>query len=96
MFTNLHPKCSNPSCAESFSWHAGGRLFRFRRASVTDGIEGAHKNENGSSHHVEHFWLCERCSHVFMLDYTPGLGVSIRPLWHELPEAGHDMHLLAS
>lgn len=47
-------------------------------------------------HHVEHFWLCERCSQIFTLEYKEGKGVSIRPLWPALPAAEEDMHLLGS
>ena len=31
MVLNLRPKCANPSCAASFDWLAGGKLFRFPR-----------------------------------------------------------------
>jgi hypothetical protein len=93
MVLNLRPKCANPSCAASFEWLAGGKLFRFRRESgqhiPTDG------NDAGASesHPVGHFWLCERCSNVYRLDYVPGRGVAILPLWPELPAAKNKMHL---
>jgi hypothetical protein len=30
-------------------------------------------------HGVKHFWLCERCSHVFTLTYAEGIGVELQP-----------------
>ena len=93
MVLNLRPKCANPSCAASFERLAGGKLFRFRRESgqntPTDGNNGG----ASESHPVGHFWLCERCSIVYQLDYVPGRGVVILPLWPELPAAKNDMHL---
>jgi len=93
MVLNFRPKCANPSCAASFEWLAGGKLFRFRRESgqhiPTDGnYAGA-----SESHPVGHFWLCERCSNVYRLDYVPGRGVVILPLWPKLPAAKNEMHL---
>jgi hypothetical protein len=93
MVLNLRPKCANPSCAASFEWLAGGKLFRFRRESgqhiPTDGNDAV----ASESHPVGHFWLCERCSNVYRLDYVPGRGVVILPLWPELPAAKNEMHL---
>jgi hypothetical protein len=80
MFQNLHPKCANPSCPAAFDWLDGGRLFRFHRSPTE--LSGASGSGN---HHIEHFWLCERCSHIFTLEYDSATGVSIRPLWPELP-----------
>jgi hypothetical protein len=96
MFQNLHPKCANPSCAASFDWLGGGRLFRFHRDTGKDlppdsPLAGASKN-----HPLEHFWLCEKCSQVFTLEYKQGQGVLIRLLWPQLPAAEEGMHLLGS
>lgn len=96
MVLNLRPKCANPSCAASFDWLAGGKLFRFQREhrelAPTDGMDG---NSNGS-HPIGHFWLFERCSSVYTLRYEPGRGVAITPLWLELPAAKNFAHLPAS
>ena len=93
MVLNIRPKCANPSCAASFEWLAGGRLFRFQRESShlvpTDGMDASASR----SHPVGHFWLCERCSNVYTLHYEPGRGVVILPLWPELPAAKNDMLL---
>jgi hypothetical protein len=93
MVLNLRPKCANPSCAASFDWLAGGRLFRFprehREPASTDRKDGS----SSGAHVIGHFWLCERCSNVHTLKYEPGRGVVIRPLWPELPAAKTNMHL---
>ena len=36
---------------------------------------------------MRHYWLCERCSHVFTLVYEEGNGVMLKVLWPELPVA---------
>ncbi len=51
----LHAKCANPICPVAFDWFGGGRFFRF-------------KNDFAANHHgVQHYWLCENCSHAFTL-----------------------------
>ena len=96
MVLNLRPKCANPSCAASFDWLAGGKLFRFaRERSGAAHNEGKDLSASGS-HATGHFWLCEQCSNVYRLDYVPGRGVVILPLWPELPAAKDNMHLPAS
>ena len=96
MFRNLHPKCSNLSCATAFEWLGGGKLFRFRREVENNSSPISHSGRANNHHGVEHFWLCEKCSQIFMLEYKPGLGVSIRLLWPELPPAEDRMHLLSA
>ena len=96
MVLNLRPKCANPSCAASFDWLAGGKLFRFQREHPELApIDGKNSSANGS-HPIGHFWLCERCSSVYTLRYEPGRGVAITPLWPELPAAKNFAHLPAS
>jgi hypothetical protein len=96
MVLNLHPKCANPSCAASFDWMAGGRMFRFRRGSSEIPTGGGWDAAAGAAHMIGHFWLCERCSNVYTLHHEPGRGVVILPLWPELPAAKNSMHLPAS
>jgi hypothetical protein len=96
MVLNIRPKCANPSCAASFEWLAGGRLFRFPREHYdVSHTNGGAESVNGL-HPIGHFWLCERCSNVYTLQYQPGRGVVILPLWPELPAAKNEMHLPAS
>jgi hypothetical protein len=93
MFHNLHPKCANPACVSEFSWLNGGKLFRFHRDHVPLQSMDQTEVRPGHSHHVEHFWLCERCSHIYTLGYEPGRGILIRQLWPELPAAEDRMRL---
>ena len=93
MVLNLRPKCANPSCAASFDWLSGGRLFRFPRNSVQQGSADETHSNAGGPYRIGHFWLCERCSNIYTLDYAAGRGVVILPLWPELPAAKNSMHL---
>ncbi len=96
MILNLRPKCANPSCAASFDWLAGGRMFRFQRSSRKPDSSAPLAGDTMVSHHTVHYWLCERCSNIYTLKYSPGRGVVIQPLWPELPAAESEMHLPAS
>jgi hypothetical protein len=91
----LHPKCANPACPTAFRWLAGGKFFRFRPESVasqsTDkgaplllGISG-----------VEHFWLCDRCSHVFTLVLEENQSVVLKLIYPELLAAAQPKQLTA-
>jgi hypothetical protein len=96
MTVNLHPKCANPSCAAAFGWMGGGKLFRFHRGSKEiDQTQISVANAN-HSHPIEHFWLCERCSNIYTLNYESGRGVTILSLWPQLPSAKSSMHLPSS
>jgi hypothetical protein len=96
MVLNLRPKCANPSCAASFEWLAGGRLFRFPRESHASAPEAYANNPLARDFHTTgHFWLCEKCSSSYTLQQEPGRGVVIRPLWPELPAAKEEMRLPA-
>jgi hypothetical protein len=80
----LHPKCANPACVTAFHWLEGGKFFRFRPESVA-----SHSDDKGAPTllgipGVEHYWLCERCSHVFTLTFEEGQGVTLKLLWPEL------------
>lgn len=96
MVLNLRPKCANPSCAASFDWLAGGKLFRFPREHQEHAPNEGRDTSASGSHAIGHFWLCEQCSNVYTLQYEPGRGVAILPLWPELPAAKNSMHLPAS
>jgi hypothetical protein len=91
----LHPKCANPACPTAFRWLAGGKFFRFRPESTASQPE--HK---GTATHlgisgVEHYWLCERCSHLFTLAFEEKEGVMLRALWPELSPAERPNQLTA-
>ena len=96
MVLNLRPKCANPSCAASFEWLAGGRLFRFDRELKENSAAASYQAGTPQRHPVGHFWLCEHCSNIYTLKYEAGRGVAICPLWPELPAAKNEMRLPTS
>jgi hypothetical protein len=83
LYENLHPKCANPACPNAFHWLEGGKFFRFHEAPADPRPPAADSPAN--LHAVKHFWLCERCSHIFTLVYAEQSGVTLRLLWPELP-----------
>ncbi|MFZ3217521.1 MAG: hypothetical protein WA192_15790 [Candidatus Acidiferrales bacterium] len=85
LFQRFHPKCANPACATAFHWLGGGRFFRFRAAALGENSAAAATDTVDNLHRVRHYWLCERCSHVFTLAYKEGSGVVLNLLWPELP-----------
>lgn len=92
LYQKQHPKCANPVCPTSFHWTGGGKFFRFRPEMVaaggnvwTDAPTKASADLSAEEGHgVKHYWLCERCSHVFTLVYEEELGVVLKVLWPEL------------
>jgi hypothetical protein len=74
LYQKLHPKCANPACPTAFHWLGGGKFFRFR---PNDGSAKGH-------HGVQHYWLCEQCSHVFTLVHHEEQGVMVKLLRLEL------------
>jgi hypothetical protein len=84
LYQKQHPKCANPACPTAFHWTGGGKFFRFR----PDPVSGSEGNSTTDSprgiHGVRHYWLCERCSHVFTLVYEEGYGIVLKVLWSEL------------
>ena len=96
LYQKQHPKCANPACATAFHWTGGGKFFRFRpdpvsaigNSSAADAPEGIYG--------VTHYWLCERCSHVFTLAWKEGCEVTLKALWPELPAAEVHKALSAS
>ena len=86
MFEHQYPKCANPACPSAFHWLAGGKFFRFRMPGAPN-VEDAKPEPQDHSHHVKHYWLCDRCSTIYSLNYEEPQGVVVRPLWAELPPA---------
>jgi hypothetical protein len=78
LYQQLHPKCANPGCPAAFHWLGGGKFFRFRADQPADASPS-------NFHGVKHFWLCERCSHMFTLVHYEENGVVLRLLCAELP-----------
>jgi hypothetical protein len=84
LYTKQHPRCANPACSTEFHWTGGGKFFRFR--SCADSSTGGDSKADalGGIHGVKHYWLCERCTHVFTMAYDEKFGVVIKLLWPEI------------
>jgi hypothetical protein len=67
-----------------FHWTEGGKFFRFRPSPVTPLGTDSRVDSPRGIHGVRHYWLCERCSHVFTLAYEEGHGVILKLIWPEL------------
>ncbi|HET8921802.1 MAG TPA: hypothetical protein VFN26_02275 [Candidatus Acidoferrum sp.] len=85
LYQKQHPKCANPACPTAFHWTGGGKFFRFRPDPFPTGGITTTADSPGGIHGVRHYWLCERCSHVFTLVSDEGNGVMLKVLWPELP-----------
>ena len=84
LYSKQHPKCANPACPATFHWTVGGKFFRFR-PDLDSAQDSSFADDNPQGiHGVRHYWLCERCSHVFTLVYDEGCGVIINLLWPEI------------
>jgi hypothetical protein len=84
LYTKQHPKCANPACSTAFHWTGGGKFFRFRPGPDSSGNGASRADAPGGVHGVKHYWLCERCTHVFSLVYDERFGVVIKVLWPEI------------
>jgi hypothetical protein len=92
LFHQLHPKCANPACSAAFHWLGGGKFFRFQDSRAQETPIAAAKSAN-AIHRVKHFWLCERCAHIFTMAYQEESGVVLKLLWHGLPVAAAQKEL---
>ena len=84
LYQKQHPKCANPACPTAFLWTGGGKFFRFRPDPVSASGTNSTVDSPSGVHGVRHYWLCERCSHVFTLIYDDACGVVLKLLWPEL------------
>lgn len=96
LYQKLHPKCANPACPTAFHWLGGGKFFRFRPNQAAENSGHRVMDSPNNLHEVKHFWLCERCSHVFTLVYEEEFGVALKLLWPELPLAEAQKELPAA
>jgi len=82
------PLYRNPACPTAFHWTGGGKFFRFRTnpASATGDSEATY-TPTGVQEGLRHYWLCEKCCHVFSLAHDDAKGVVVKSLWTELPAA---------
>ena len=81
---NLRPKCANPACPTAFHWTAGGKFLRFRQEQIPSTCNHPKASPVGL-HGVNHYWLCEHCSHVYTLVYLEESGIILEPIWAESP-----------
>jgi hypothetical protein len=93
LYGKQHPKCANPACSTTFHWTGGGKFFRFRPDPESAISKSSIIDSPGGVHGVKHYWLCERCSHVFTLVYDAQCGIVIKLLW---PELAGELHQKAS
>jgi len=84
LYHKQHPKCANPACPTAFHWTGGGKFFRFRPDPASANEINLPTDSPRGIHGMRHYWLCERCSHVFTLVYAEGCGVVLKLLWQEL------------
>jgi hypothetical protein len=82
---NLQPKCANPACRTAFHWLEGGKFFRFRSGDAAVNSNPSVTDSASNLHGVKHFWLCERCSHIFTLVFDGEHGVVLKLRYLELP-----------
>jgi len=85
LYQKQHPKCANPACPTAFDWTGGGKFFRFRPDPAPASESNSTAESPSGIHGVKHYWLCERCAHVFTLVYGDQCGVVLKVLWPELP-----------
>jgi hypothetical protein len=95
LFQKLHPKCANPACPTAFRWLAGGKFFRFRPESLASRSEDKGGPSLLGIPGVEHFWLCDRCSHIFTLVFEEDRGVVLKVLYPALLAAEQPKELTA-
>jgi hypothetical protein len=84
LYQKQHPKCANPACPTAFRWTGGGKFFRFRPDPVSAAGSNPTADSPGGIQGVKHYWLCERCSHVFTLVFDEQHGVTLKLIWPEL------------
>ena len=87
LYQRFHPKCANPACPAAFHWLAGGKFFRFRHKETSSKEDQPKGDSPRERHGVKHYWLCERCSHLFTLVYEQEQGVVLKPRSLGLPLA---------
>ena len=96
LYQKQHPKCANPACPTAFHWTGGGKFFRFRPDPVPTNGSNPTADSPGGIHGVRHYWLCERCSHVFTLVYDEEHGVTLTLIWPELAARETDKEMSAA
>jgi hypothetical protein len=96
LYQKSHPKCANPACPTAFHWTDGGKFFRFRPDPVSASGSSSTADLPRGVHGVRHYWLCERCSHVFTLVYDEECGVTLKLIWSGLAAGENHKELSAA
>jgi hypothetical protein len=89
LYQTEHPKCANPACPTAFQWTGGGKFFRFRPDPISATQSNSTVDAPCGIHGMRHYWLCERCTHVFTLMYELEYGVVLKAPWPELLAEAH-------
>lgn len=66
----MFAKCSNPDCEVSFDYREG-RLIRFCKPLLDSEPPIGHS-------FIEHFWLCGKCSELYIFAFDCGVGIKIK------------------
>jgi hypothetical protein len=74
----MFAECSNPDCREPFDYREG-RLIRFCKSPLDIESPMDHRC-------IEHFWLCGKCSELYVFEYQHRVGMKIKPRARELQE----------
>jgi hypothetical protein len=72
----MFARCSNPECGVPFDYREG-QLIPIRTIMRNGQPPAGH-------HGVEHYWLCGRCSEVYMLEHERGAGIKMKPRTREV------------
>src|ERR1700758_2167376 len=96
LYQKQHPKCANPACPTAFHWTGGGKFFRFRPDPVSANEKDPTTDSPGGIHDVRHYWLCERCSHVFTLVHDEEHGVTLKLIWPEFATRENEKEMSAA
>lgn len=82
----MFEKCANPDCDRPFDFREG-QLVRFRRSA-----SNVRCAANRCVVEVEHFWLCGRCSELYVLE-RKSESIAMKPRADEFP-AGDSRRLV--
>ena len=72
-------KCANPACAAPFRKLSQGKLFLVETEPLAGPALKRARWKGQSSHHIEHYWLCDQCAFTLTLSYEKGRGMVAVP-----------------
>jgi hypothetical protein len=80
---DMFAKCSNLNCGVPFDYREG-RLIRFCKSPLNS-------EPPIDLRCIEHFWLCGKCSELYVFECERGVGMKIKPRVREQ----HEMAVLS-